>query len=225
MEMKLNRTFHDPAEMPATLTLFPLVGALLLPRRPIQLTVFEPRYLAMLDDCLNGERLIGMIQPLAGEAAAGPAPELFPIGCAGRIVQYAEIGDGRCFLTLMGVARFRIRNELTTLTPYRIVEADYSGFASDFVEGYGEAGVDREGLLVALREYAKVNGLEIDWDDVGKAPNEALVNALSMMSPYGPKEKQALLEAVDLKARAEILVAISQMDLARGPQDTPRHLH
>jgi Lon protease-like protein len=223
--MKLNRIFQNATEMPATLPLFPLAGALLLPRRPIQLTVFEPRYLAMLDDSLSGERLIGMIQPLAGEAAAGSAPELFKIGCAGRIVQYAEIGDGRCFLTLMGVARFRVGQELTTLTPYRIVEPDYRDFGADFVEGHGEASVDREALISALREFAKVNGLKIDWDDVGKAPNEALVNALSMMSPYGAKEKQALLEASDLKARAEILVAISQMEMARGQQDAPRHLH
>lgn len=210
--------------MPATLPLFPVAGALLLPRRPIQLTIFEPRYLTMLDEALNGERIIGMIQPLAGDAAAGPNPELFPVGCAGRIVQYAEIGDGRCFLTLMGVARFRVEEELSTLTPYRIAKADYEGFAPDFVEGHGETGVDREALVTALREFAKVNDLKVDWDDVGSAPNEALVNALSMMSPYGAKEKQALLEAVDLKSRAEILVAISQMDLARG-QDTPRHLH
>jgi len=222
--MKLNRTFSELADLPGTLPLFPLAGALLLPRRPIQLTVFEPRYLAMLDDSLGGERLIGMIQPAAGDAATSATPALAPVGCAGRIVQYAEIGDGRCFLTLMGVARFRIAEELTTLTPYRMATLSYAGFAEDLVEGYGEVEVDREALLAALKAYAKANGLKVDWDDVGKAPNEALVNALSMMSPYGPKEKQALLEARDLKARAEILVAISQMDVAHGV-DAPRHLH
>ena len=222
--MKLNRTYRDPGEMPATLPLFPVAGALLLPRRPIQLTLFEPRYLTMLDDALGGERLIGMIQPTVGDAAAGPAPELYPIGCAGRIVQYAEIGDGRCFLTLMGVARFRWEEELTTLTPYRIVRATYDTFPADFVEGYGEPEVDRKALVVALRDFARANDVKIDWDYVEKAPNEALVNALSMMSPYGAKEKQALLEAPDLKSRAEILVAISQIELAHG-SDSPRHLH
>jgi Lon protease-like protein len=222
--MKLNRTFSELADLPGTLPLFPLAGALLLPRRPIQLTVFEPRYLAMLDDSLSGERMVGMIQPAAGEAAMGATPALAPVGCAGRIVQYAEIGDGRCFLTLMGVGRFRIAEELTTLTPYRMVRPSYADFAEDLVEGYGEVEVDREALLAALKAYAKANGLKVDWDDVGNAPNEALVNALSMMSPYGPKEKQALLEARDLKARAEILVAISQMDIAHGV-DAPRHLH
>ena len=112
-----------------------MAGALLLPRRPIQLTVFEPRYLAMLDDALSGERLIGMIQPKAGDDAIGPAPELCEVGCVGRIVQYAEIGDGRCFLSLMGVTRFRIAEELTTLTPYRIVRADYRALRAGFRRG------------------------------------------------------------------------------------------
>src|ERR1700689_1970443 len=114
--MKLNRTYASAAELPATLPVFPLAGALLLPRRPIQLTIFEPRYLAMLDDALSGDRLIGMIQPRAGEDAEEDVPDLCAIGCAGRIVQYAEIGDDRCFLTLMGVARFRLAREETALT-------------------------------------------------------------------------------------------------------------
>jgi Lon protease-like protein len=223
--MKLNRTFSSAADLPATLPIFPLAGALLLPRRPIQLTVFEPRYLTMLDDTLSGERLIGMIQPTADAADEEPKPELCPIGCIGRIVQYAEIGDGRCFLTLMGVARFRIAEELTTLTPYRIVRPDSSEFATDFEEGAGEREVDRDGLVSALRDFAEANDFKVDWDDVEKASNEALVNALSMMSPYGAKEKQALLEAADLKSRAEILVAIAQMELAHGSAETSRQLH
>ena len=223
--MKLNRTHHSGAELPPTLPLFPLAGVLLLPRRPIQLNVFESRYLAMLDDALSGERLIGVIQPLAGEAAVGVTPELCKIGCVGRIVQFAELGDGRCFLTLMGVARFRIEEELTTMRPYRIVGADYTEFGSDFVVGAGEAQVDRQSLLNALREFAQANEMKVDWKDIEKAPNEPLVNALSMMSPYGAKEKQALLEAPDLKTRAEMLVAISQMEIARGAENPPRHLN
>ena len=132
--MKLNRTYAEPADMPAVIPLFPLEGALLLPRRPIQLTVFEPRYLAMLDDALSGDRLIGIIQPASSEAAPA-APELYSLGCAGRIVQYAEIGDGRCFLTLMGVARFRLLEEMHYATPYRIAHVDYAPFAEDFRQG------------------------------------------------------------------------------------------
>jgi len=222
--MKINRTYANGSELPRTLPVFPVAGVLLLPRRPIQLTVFEPRYLTMLDDTLSGERLIGMIQPSAGDEAVGPKPELCAVGCVGRIVQFAEIGDGRCFLSLMGVTRFRIAQELTTLTPYRMIRPDYEPFGVDFVEGAGEGEVDRASLIKALRDYAKANELKVAWDDVEKAPNEALVNALSMMSPYGAKEKQALLEAPDLKSRADILVAISQIDLARG-SETSRQLH
>jgi Lon protease-like protein len=222
--MKLNRTFASAADLPPTTPLFPVAGALLLPRRPIQLTVFEPRYLTMLDDALSGERLIGMIQPKAGEDAVGPNPELCEVGCLGRIVQFAEIGDGRCFLSLMGVARFRIVEELTTLTPYRIVRAEYSRFSQDFVEGAGEAEVDRGALLAALRDFAKANDLSIDWDDIKKASNETLVNSLAIMSPYGAREKQAMLEAENLKARAEMLVAIAQFDLAGGAEG-PRNLN
>ena len=222
--MKLNRTFANADEMPATLPVFPLAGALLLPRRPIQLTVFEPRYLAMLDDALSGERLIGMIQPKAGDDAVGPSPELCEIGCVGRVVQYAEIGDGRCFLSLMGVARFRLAEEMSSLTPYRIVRADYAPYSQDFVEGAGESDVDRDALIKALRDFAKANDLKIDWDDIHKASNETLVNSLAIMSPYGAREKQAMLEASDLKARADILVAIAQFDLS-GASESPRHLH
>ncbi len=139
-------------------------------------------------------------------------------------MQYAEIGDGRCFLSLMGVTRFRIAEELTTLTPYRIVRADYAPFAQDFVEGAGEAEVDREALLKALRDFAKANDLKIDWKDIREASNETLVNSLAIMSPYGAREKQAMLEAADLKSRAEMLVAIAQIDLARSAE-APRQLH
>jgi len=214
--MKLNRSFARPSEMPATIPLFPLEGALLLPRRPIQLTVFEPRYLMMLDDALSGERLIGIIQPSSEEAETDPRPELYRLGCAGRIVQYAEIGDGRCFLTLMGVARFRLAAELGGDLPYRVAEADYAPFADDFKEGAGEGAVDREGVIETLRRFAEVNDVKVAWGDIKKASNEALVNGLSMMSPCGPKEKQALLEAPDLKSRAEMLVAITSIELARG---------
>ena len=222
--MKLYREYRRPGDLPSALPIFPLSGALLLPRRPIQLTVFEPRYLDMLDDALSGERLIGMIQPLSEDEEEGAPPELFTVGCAGRIVQYAEIGDERCLLTLMGVARFRVERELPTTTRYRIVAPDYSDFADDFKDGFGETAVDRQAVVDALRAFAEVNRVAVDWDDIEKASNEMLVNALSMMSPYGAREKQALLEAHDLKSRAEILVAISQVELARSP-DATVHLH
>src|ERR1700678_2766685 len=119
--MKLNRTYGASEEMPEMLPVFPVAGALLLPRRPIQLTVFEPRYLEMLDDALSGERLMGMIQPSAGDDAVDPTPELCAVGCVGRIVQYAEIGDGRCFLTLMGLPRFRVAGGIPSHKPVRTI--------------------------------------------------------------------------------------------------------
>ena len=134
------------------------------------------------------------------------------------------MGDGRCFLTLMGIARFRVEAEAPSETPYRIALADYSPFAEDFLEGAGEAAVDRDGLLETLRRFADVNDVKIVWSDIKKASNEALVNGLSMMSPCGPREKQALLEAPDLKSRAEMLVAITTIELARG-QDAPTQIH
>jgi uncharacterized protein len=222
--MKLNRAYESPSELPAVIPVFPLAGALLLPRRPLQLTIFEPRYLAMLDDALSGERLIGMIQPSAGEDASDVKPDLYPVGCAGRIVQYAETGDGRCLVTMTGVARFRLLGEALAMTPYRQAQVDFSDFAADFKEGAGESAVDRTGLLTALQQFAEANQFKVDWGDIKKASNEALVNGLAMMSPYGAKEKQALLEAADLKTRADILVAITQMELARGI-DAPSQIH
>ena len=212
--MKLNRAYESPSELPAVIPVFPLAGALLLPRRPLQLTIFEPRYLAMLDDALSGERLIGMIQPSAGEDASDVKPDLYPVGCAGRIVQYAETGDGRCLVTMTGVARFRLIGEALAMTPYRQAQVDFSDFAADFKEGAGEGAVDRTGLLTALQQFAEANQFKVDWGDIKKASNEALVNGLAMMSPYGAKEKQALLEAADLKARADVLVALAEMELA-----------
>jgi Lon protease-like protein len=222
--MKLNRVYKAPDELPRTIPVFPLAGALLLPRRPLPLNIFEPRYLSMIDDALSGERLIGVIQPSAGEQAVEPKPELYPIGCSGRITQFAETGEGRCFITLTGVARFRIVDEPRTLTPYRLAQVDHSDFAADFREGEGESEVDRKALLGALREFADANRFKVDWEDIEQASNEALVNGLSMLSPYGPKEKQALLEASTLQARAEMLMAITHVELARAA-DTASRVH
>jgi hypothetical protein len=195
---------------------FPLPGALLLPRGQMPLNIFEPRYLAMVDDALrDGHRLIGMSQPDSSHSPDEAKPVLFRVGCVGRITQLAEAGDGRYILELTGIARFRIVEELTVLTPYRQCRVDYFAFLDDFTARKGEEAVDREALLAVLTDFLKANDLKVDWDGVESAPNEALVNALAMMSPYGPAEKQAMLEAPDLKTRAEILIAVTEMDLAK----------
>ena len=166
----------------------------------------------------DGHRLIGMIQPDIAHSKDESRPILFKVGCVGRITQLAETGDGRYLIELTGVARFRIEEELTVLTPYRQCRVDYS-FADDFSARKGEEAVDRDALLKALSSFLKANKLNADWDGIEKAPNEALVNALAMMSPYGAAEKQAMLEAPDLKTRAEILVALTEIELAKNEND------
>ena len=207
---------ESPQDMPGTLALFPLSGALLLPRGQLPLNIFEPRYLQMIDDALRTHRMIGMIQPDLEAGDEKPVPPLFKVGCAGRITQFAESGDGRYIVTLTGISRFALIEEIPAVTPYRQSRIDFTAFASDFSPRAGEDQVDRNGVLKALRDFAEENDLQIDWDSINQAPNEALVNALSMMSPFGPREKQALLEAEDLKNRAEVLVAITEIELARG---------
>jgi Lon protease-like protein len=213
--MPMNASYHGPGDLPDVIPVFPLAGALLLPRGQMPLNIFEPRYVAMIDDALRaGHRLIGMIQPDPSHPGTEQKPALFTIGCVGRITQIAETGDGRYLLHLTGVARFRIAGELDLPTPYRQCRVTFAPFVGDFTARKGEDEVDRESLLVALKSFLEANNLKADWDGIESAPNEALVNALAMMSPYGVPEKQALLEAPDLKTRAEILVAMTEIELA-----------
>jgi uncharacterized protein len=217
--MPMNASYRGASELPPVIPVFPLAGALLLPRGQMPLNIFEPRYLAMIDDALaDRHRLIGMIQPDTAHPGPEQRPNLYKIGCAGRITQLAETGDGRYLVELTGVARFRIADEPSVLTPYRQCRVDYA-FADDFVARKGEEAVDRDALLKALADFLKANKLNADWDGIEKAPNEALVNALAMMSPHGPAEKQAMLEAPDLKTRAEILVALTEIELARSENE------
>jgi Lon protease-like protein len=218
--MPMNAAYRTPGELPPVIPVFPLPGALLLPRGQMPLNIFEPRYLEMVDDAFrDGHRLIGMIQPDPAHPGTEERPGLYSIGCAGRITQLAETGDGRYLIELTGVARFRIVDEPSVLTPYRQCKVDYRPFADDLVARTGEDAVDREALLKALAGFLKANKLNADWEGIEKAPNEALVNALAMMSPYGPAEKQAMLEAADLRTRAEILVALTEIELAKSDND------
>lgn len=215
--MPMNAQYRGPVDLPEVIPVFPLPGALLLPRGQMPLNIFEPRYLAMIDDALrDGHRLIGMIQPDPTHGGKPDKPALYKIGCVGRITQLAESGDGRYLIELTGVARFRLEEELNVATAYRQARVSFAPFADDFIARKGEEGVDRDAVLAALRDFLEANNLKADWDGIEKAPNEALVNALSMMSPYGSAEKQALLEAPDLKTRAEILVAITEIELAKN---------
>jgi len=214
--MPMNVTYHCPGDLADVIPVFPLAGALLLPRGQMPLNIFEPRYLAMVDDALrSGRRLIGMIQPDPAHPGPENKPTLFRIGCVGRMTQFAESGDGRYLIQLTGIARFRIDHELEVSTPYRQCRVSYMDFVGDFTARKGEEEVDRGSLLRALSDFLKANDLKADWQGIENAPNEALVNALAMMSPYGTAEKQAMLEAPDLKTRAEILIAVTEIELAR----------
>lgn len=222
--MPMNPVYHGPADVADVIPVFPLPGALLLPRGQMPLNIFEPRYLAMVDGAFSsGHRLIGMIQPDPAHPGPEGQPNLYKVGCVGRITQLAETGDGRYLLHLTGICRFRIVEELTVQTLYRQCRVDYAPFAGDFIARKGEDDVDRKAVLQALTDFLKANNLKTDWEGIESAPNEALVNALAMMSPYGSAEKQALLEAPDLKTRAEILVAVTEIELAksRTPGETP----
>ena len=214
--MPMNVTYHGPGDLADVVPVFPLAGALLLPRGQMPLNIFEPRYLAMVDDSLrSGRRLIGMIQPDPAHPGPENKPTLFRIGCVGRMTQFAESGDGRYLIQLTGIVRFRIDHELEVSTPYRQCRVSYMDFIGDFTARKGEEEVDRGSLLRALSDFLKANDLKADWQGIENAPNEALVNALAMMSPYGTAEKQAMLEAPDLKTRAEILIAVTEIELAR----------
>lgn len=216
--MASNVKYRAPSDLPDTIPVFPLPGALLLPRGNLPLNIFEPRYLAMIDDALKGPRLIGMIQPDDTKPGSASHPALYEVGCAGRLTHLQETGDGRYLITLTGIARFRVREELSATTPYRQCRVDFEAFGTDLVPSAVDT-VDREALLRTLADYLKANRIEADWSGIREAPLEALVNGLSMMSPYGPKEKQALLEAADLKTRAELLIAVTEIALAEKGND------
>jgi len=216
-----NAVYRSPSDLPEIIPVFPLAGALLLPGGRLPLNIFEPRYVAMVDYALAGPRLIGMIQPRldgSNAEAALKQPALCDVGCVGRLVSMTESGDGRYFILLQGISRFRHLEEQQVETAFR--QCRIAPYDADFEEDGTAADVDRVRLMRVLRAYLEKNDLEADWQSFLRAENNALVNGLSMMAPYGSAEKQALLEAPDLKARAETLIAITEMMLAGGSDKT-----
>jgi Lon protease-like protein len=208
-------SYRKPRDLPDTIPVFPLDGALLLPRMVLPLNIFEPRYLNMVDDVLAGGRLIGMIQTRAGGPADRPA--LQSVGCAGRLTSFSEVPDGRYLITLTGVCRFGLDAELDAATPYRQVRADWEPFACDLAAPSLPASFDRVELLSALRAFLASNDLAADWASIENAAPDALVNSLSMVCPFDPPEKQALLEAPTLEARSEALMTLMRLRAA-GPE-------
>ena len=215
----LAERYRGPGDLPQQIPVFPLRRAILLPRSVLPLNVFEPRYLAMVEDVMSGPRVLVIVQPAGageGESPPGKSAEIRRVGCAGRITAYQELSDGRLAIALTGVARCQLGEEVGTEAPYRLFAADFVPFAADFTEGHGEDDVDRQRLLAVLKTYLEARGQRVDWAAIGKSSSEALVNMLAIASPYGGEEKQALLEAPTLRARAETLIALAEMELAAG---------
>ncbi len=206
------------ADLPQVIPLFPIDGALLLPRGQLPLNVFEPRYLNMIDDVMAGDRIVGMIQTFGGSRAR---PRLAPVGCAGRVTSYAETSDGRYLITLTGIIRFRTGEELPSRAPYRQVRADYEAFEADLAQPDDAIPFERDDLLEALKAYLNRRSLDVDWETAREAPEEALVNSLAMALPFENAAKQALLEAEDLAARSRTLTALLAIDAAAGDDETP----
>jgi Lon protease-like protein len=210
------------SDMPKTIPLFPLAGALLLPRTDLPLNIYEPRYLQMIDDAMYGERIIGIIQPTDGDFSENPTLE--KVGCAGRITAYAETDDGRFVITLTGIARFKIKKEFPARGDYRLAQVEYKPFATDFIVEKDAQLVNRPQLISAFKQYLDANNMSADWSEVNAVSTEVLVNTLSLMAPYPAREKQALLEAPDLKSRADVLVALTEMALAKSGSATAQRM-
>jgi Lon protease-like protein len=215
--MGMNKPYRAPGELPTELPLFPLTGAILLPGGQLPLNIFEPRYLAMFDDAIKGERIIGMIQPLDDrDGAPDEKPALRPIGAAGRITQMSETGDGRYFVVLSGVARFRLVEEMAVDTPYRRARVDFSAFTEDFTPEETISPERRDGLNAVAFDLAQALKLEIARKDIEAMPDFDMISVFSMIGPFNPSEKQALLEASGLAGRADLLLALAEIAVSRA---------
>ena len=227
-----SRNPFDPSfeQLPETLPLFPLSGVLLLPGGKLPLNIFEPRYLAMIFDSLAGHRMIGMVQPMQPGGFAGDGlpsddgrPKVHQVGCAGRIVSFNETEDGRLLLALSGVSRFQIARELDPAQGgYRRASVLFSPYRADLDYADEMVSLDRERLMAGLAAFFKGKNLSTDWDAVKQADDLNLVNSLSMVLPFGPVEKQALLEAADTSARAKLLIGFLEMAALTPSSDTPQ---
>ncbi len=216
--------------LPAVLPIFPLAGVLLLPRGNLPLNIFEKRYLAMIEDALKSDhRMIGMIQPTGADDADSlvtsgrPGPQVYPLGCAGRIVAFQEQRDGRYLITLAGVCRFTVAEELEMVRGYRQVRPDFSLFCDDMREDYEAGQFDRDRLIAALGNYFTIHKIDPNWKAIKAMGDRMLVTSLAMGCPFNPSEKQALLAAADLPERADVLTTLLEMAGPESPGETTRH--
>ncbi len=222
-------TTNDPAapahRLPQILPIFPLEGAMLLPRGHLPLQIFEPRYLIMVEEALGKGRMIGMIQPRhSPHHEPGEAPEVFTTGCAGRIVSFAETEDNRLLITLRGVCRFQVVEELAMLKGFRRVKPDFTPFLADLSDPLREP-VDRERMLAAARAYFALKDISCDWDAVNNADDDTLILSFAMMCPFDSREKQGLLECAGLAQRAELLTSLFEMAVHETDGPAPESWH
>ncbi|VAX08765.1 Uncharacterized protein, similar to the N-terminal domain of Lon protease [hydrothermal vent metagenome] len=212
-----NKTYGKLCDLPKQIPVFPLSGALLLPGGQLPLNIFEPQYIEMFNDALAGNKLIAMMQPLREvseeEKFTGTYPKMYKVGCVGRITAWQESGDGRYLVNLSGICRYSILAKIDDTKNYQTYEVEY--FETDLKEPDKHADVDRKKLLATFRDYLDANQMDADWESVEETDTNQLVNALCMMSPYGPAEKQAMLEAGNIALRAETLIAITEIELAK----------
>lgn len=200
------RTTH---QLPEVISIFPLTGVVLLPRCKLPLNIFEPRYLNMVFDSLKNERFIGMVQPQPGSAPDGTGL-VYTIGGMGRITAFEETADGRALITLTGLSRFQIREELEKLNGYRRVRVDWLPFAADLISGAEEKIASSE-VMELLMPFFNAHGIKTDWHIFDQLPGNELLDMLIMNLPFAPEDKQALLEAVDAKARLDVLSKIATL--------------
>ena len=228
MVLKSNdERYQSAADLPGTLPIFPLPGALLLPGGDLPLNIFEPRYLEMVSTALSGNRLIGMIQPRNMEtereldpAGSVPDSELYEVGCAGRITSFLEVENNQVQIILTGICRFKISQEVSSQSPFRVVRADYDEFLVDLTDENETIGEDRERLLASLRRFLDARSMQADWNEIREVSTSTLINTLSMIGSFSAGEKQALLEAPNLKQRTRTLMALA--DMSTGPDGGER---
>ena len=207
------------SDLPESLAVFPLSGVLLLPRAQLPLNIFEPRYLAMVEDALGAGRMFAMVQPDPALPRGENGPGLFRVGCLGRLTSFSETEDGRYLITLTGLIRFEIVEEVEMIRGYRRVRGVMRRFAADLDEAPAKGGIDRVALLDALRSYFSRQGFDANWESIDAMADQALVSSLAMVCPFDPLEKQALLEAPSLADRAETLRTLLCIDTHEPPCD------
>jgi uncharacterized protein len=221
MSQRQKGKYETIANLPATLPVFPLPGALLFAREVLPLNVFEPRYLEMMDDVLVGDRMVGIVQPLETDIGAG-IPKLQSVGCAARLTGFQETEDDHYLISLKGICRFTLGlEEDPKARAFRTVAADYSAYDFDLKPSQEAGQINRKRLLEVVKEYLDRNNMDVNWDVIHQTPDESLINYFCMVSPYGIRERQALLEAPSLTDRTDMMIALAEMLLAQGQDDDP----